>query len=681
MKTFSPEERVLARIRESRELIDANPAAVWNRAVQALNLLGRADLPNGVADFEVRTEARKNVLFIGSRILVDGSYTSGDRDEIVRICLTASDALGSSHTRAYRELVRWATDSSDSPLDLLDTLLAPDGPRAWLGNSLSAAYQTLQNGIELAASDPHEASRFHGEVHGWLELSGFTGDVKARADDLRISAFETLLKLGNRDSAVRILQAVDAAVAERTATIREREQRWFSAVLLYERSGMNEAADMARSTGIQALLESGESMLDSESYSEALEAFNTVLVLDEDNLEALDFRGECLYELREYERALADYTRILEDEGSYEDADQVYYGRALAHADLWQFDLALDDCIESIRLEPDDVDVRILAAQLCLQVGRLEECMEHSQYAIGLAPDSMTCHLLMGASHLGLGDLKQALKYTLMARDLGQPDANVECKLGEIYSGLADFEPALTHLNRAVELNPDLEMGYFYRAYVHHETGKPNLALEDMNTGLTLDPDGNPIAYYHRAQIHMALENFEQAVEDCTVALSKLPESVGLYSLRMQANYDAADLTATLRDCRAALRVGGDNEELYVKIGHVYLCMLKPELAMREGFNRALELNPDSPGGRGGAFAARMLLEGAIDTRGNRDPFAEPLTPSARAFAWLASSLPPPGSDDELSRLVQDSSLFQTFQLPKSIMSDEPDLQTKGDEG
>ena len=111
----SPEERVLARIRESRDMIDANPAAAWNRAVQALNLLGRSELPNGVADFGVRTEALENALFIGSRILVDGSCVSDDKDEAIRICLTASDVLGSSHTRAYRELVAWTDDRGKSP--------------------------------------------------------------------------------------------------------------------------------------------------------------------------------------------------------------------------------------------------------------------------------------------------------------------------------------------------------------------------------------------------------------------------------------------------------------------------------------------------------------------------------------------------------------------------------------
>ena len=102
-----PEERALSRIRESRELIDADPEAAWNRAVQSINLLGRAELPNGVSDIAVRRETRENLLFIGSRILVDGADAWDNLNEAINTCIAASEALGSSHSHAFRQLVKW----------------------------------------------------------------------------------------------------------------------------------------------------------------------------------------------------------------------------------------------------------------------------------------------------------------------------------------------------------------------------------------------------------------------------------------------------------------------------------------------------------------------------------------------------------------------------------------------
>ena len=46
----SAEERVLARTNDARELIDSAPRRAWQRACQAVRLLGDPDLPNGVSD-------------------------------------------------------------------------------------------------------------------------------------------------------------------------------------------------------------------------------------------------------------------------------------------------------------------------------------------------------------------------------------------------------------------------------------------------------------------------------------------------------------------------------------------------------------------------------------------------------------------------------------------------------
>ena len=668
-----PEERVLSRIRESRALIDPDPEAAWNRAVQALNLLGRAELPNGVADVAVRREARENLLFIGSRILVDGASSWEDQDEAVSICIAASEGLGSSHSHAFRELVVWTTGGKDdSPLDLMDSFLASGDPRSWLGNALFAVYQSLRIAIERAASDPGQAQRFGGSVTGWLELSGFTGDVKARADDLRVTAFETLLESGRVDSVQRVLARIDMTTAGMTAEARESEQRWMSAIMLYEQAGMEEAANMARSKGIQALLETGESLMDSESFPEALDSFNTVLFLDENHLEALDLRGECLHELGEYNRAIADYTRVIDSDGSYENIAQVYYGRALAHGEQQEFDQALEDCLSSISIEPDDAETRIMAAQLYRGSGLLDEAMEHASVAAELDPNSVTAHFLMGDCQLMLGNLDEALEHTLRATENDETSEILQCRVGEIHAIMGNFEVALECLNRAVELNPDRSLTYIYRGHLYDSMKEPELALTDLNTAISLDPDGEPLAYVHRARALMVLEDFQGAADDCTSALEMGREAAEIYHLRMQANYHAADLRAALQDCQAAIRLGGETEDLCVMMGNIYILMMKPDLALREGFDKALALNPDSAGAGGGAITAHMLIRAA---RGDGRGLGEELMANFEGLARLdelLSATTPPGFMDELRRMAVDSSAQYTIPMPRSLMPGRP---------
>ena len=52
-----PEERVQARTKDARGLMDTATGRAWQRAYQAMRLLGDPRLPNGVSDESVRIEA------------------------------------------------------------------------------------------------------------------------------------------------------------------------------------------------------------------------------------------------------------------------------------------------------------------------------------------------------------------------------------------------------------------------------------------------------------------------------------------------------------------------------------------------------------------------------------------------------------------------------------------------
>ena len=80
-----PEERVQARTNDARGLIDTAPGRAWQRACQAMRLLGDPQLPNGVADESVRIEARTTLLATAARLLVDGVPAAVNRHEVVNM--------------------------------------------------------------------------------------------------------------------------------------------------------------------------------------------------------------------------------------------------------------------------------------------------------------------------------------------------------------------------------------------------------------------------------------------------------------------------------------------------------------------------------------------------------------------------------------------------------------------
>ena len=265
----SPEERVLARTSDARGLIDAAPQRAWQRACQAVRLLGDKELPNGVAAQAVRDDARRTLLETAARLLVDGVPEGVQRNEITHMGYQAImnlepgplipggtgethderphqptlSGLGpgegpeprpgepprvlahlfrKQHVQALDELDCWTANRGEvPPFALLEAVrrlrtVEADG-ESWLQPALLSAAQTLRDGLTAGTADPDTAPLFArpdpGLVETWLQITGYAGDVQARARALTAKAFDTVLSSGGHDE----------PAAERRSRLRDAE--------------------------------------------------------------------------------------------------------------------------------------------------------------------------------------------------------------------------------------------------------------------------------------------------------------------------------------------------------------------------------------------------------------------------------------------------------------------------
>ncbi len=267
----SPEERVLARTSDARGLIDAAPHRAWQRACQAVRLLGDQALPNGVADQAVRNDARRTLLETAARLMVDGVPEGVQRNEITHMGYQAiaglepgpltpggtgekqgerphqptlsglepgeaaeprgreppqpgalTHMLRKQHRQALEELDYWTANRDEfPPFALLEAVrrlrtLETDGG-SWLQPALLSAAQTLRDGLTAGTADPDAALLFAkpdpGLVETWLRITGYAGDVQARAKALTAKAFDTVLSSGGHDE----------PAAERRSRLRDAE--------------------------------------------------------------------------------------------------------------------------------------------------------------------------------------------------------------------------------------------------------------------------------------------------------------------------------------------------------------------------------------------------------------------------------------------------------------------------
>ncbi len=160
-------------------------------------------------------------------------------------------------------------------------------------------------------------------------------------------------------------------------------------------------------------LKKAEANINLSQYDYAAEEYSKVLKQDERNLAALYFRAYCYTQLRQYSMARADYdaflaiqpehleahlglARVLQllnrradavDELNrcvqmFPDSADAYAARAAYETQLKQYDAALYDWDEALRLRPNDASLTVSKVDVLLNLGRIREAREDLDKAV-----------------------------------------------------------------------------------------------------------------------------------------------------------------------------------------------------------------------------------------------------------------------------------------------------------
>lgn len=231
-------ERVLARTRDARALVEDQPRRAWRRAHQAVRLLGLPGVPNGVSEQTVRDEAWRTLLATAARLLVDGVPKDLQRVDLLE---ASSEALGELDIEDAKDAIgrfgAWSESRSGSPFEMLEAILGLDGDPQWLRAALVPVAQELRRGIEEGSLDPVRARLFRGEVTGWLGLCGYAGDQGEESRRLRGQAVDTLLGAGDPSAAEVVLETVEPPDLHRASKVWEAQGRFEKAAGAFERLG------------------------------------------------------------------------------------------------------------------------------------------------------------------------------------------------------------------------------------------------------------------------------------------------------------------------------------------------------------------------------------------------------------------------------------------------------------
>lgn len=154
--------------------------------------------------------------------------------------------------------------------------------------------------------------------------------------------------------------------------------------------------------------------------------------------------------------------------------------------------------------------------------------------ALAGALDDMNASLAVDDIASGLaartrGDQSGAIKRFTQAIDSGGLNqenlAVAHNNRGNAYDDQGQPDLALNDYDQAIRLDPRLAEAYYNRAFVRYRVGQLQEALEDLDKVVQLSPD-LPSAYYNRSVVLESLGQKNRAITDLQRALSLDPVNI-----------------------------------------------------------------------------------------------------------------------------------------------------------
>ena len=171
--------------------------------------------------------------------------------------------------------------------------------------------------------------------------------------------------------------------------------------------------------------------------------------------------------------------------------------RAWAHVTAKEFDKAITDYTEAIRLDPKN-------AQAYTGRGCAYQCKRDWDTAIA--------------------DYSEAIR-------LNPKNAEMYCKRGWVYNCRGDHDTAIADCTEAIRLDPKMADGYEYRAWAYNDKNDYDTAIADCSEAIRLDPK-DCWAYTVRGWAYEGKGDWHSAVANLTEAIRLTPSDGYFYSVR-----------------------------------------------------------------------------------------------------------------------------------------------------
>jgi tetratricopeptide (TPR) repeat protein len=214
------------------------------------------------------------------------------------------------------------------------------------------------------------------------------------------------------------------------------------------------------------------------------------------------------------------------EDGATTSSDPAFYmARSTRHVRRGDFDRAITDCDEAIRLEPGRAQAYGHRGQAWAAKGDIDRALADYDAAIRIDPNDPALLRDQGVLWRRLGDPDRALASFDRAIRLGFSDASAYNERGQVWLEKGRHERAIADFNQALKVDPALVGALINRGIAWRSKGEIDRAIADFGQVISIDPY-LPAAYYHRGLARNDKQEGDAAMAEFAKVWELLPSAL-----------------------------------------------------------------------------------------------------------------------------------------------------------
>jgi tetratricopeptide (TPR) repeat protein len=235
-----------------------------------------------------------------------------------------------------------------------------------------------------------------------------------------------------------------------------------------------------------------------------------------------------------------------------------FYTRGNAYNEQREFDRAIEDYNEAIRLNPRHANGFSNRGVAFTQKGEYDRAIESFNDAIRLDPNHVDAFTNRGVALTRKGEYDRAIESFNDAIRLNPNRAGVRFDRGNAHRLKSDYNRAIDDYNEAIRLNPNHASAFSNRGIAYGRKGEYDLAIQSYGEALRLNPK-NVNALYNRGNAYTRKGVYDLAVQDYDQVLRINPRHANAYSSRGIARFLQGQFSAALPDLSEAVKFAPDD--------------------------------------------------------------------------------------------------------------------------